>query len=82
VTSWPPTEVEPVSTHDESTSEPALTRSQRRESLALRYPNEWIAVSSDWSQIYAHGSSYLAVCEGARSAGASDPIVSRLVSIS
>jgi hypothetical protein len=53
-------------------------RSERREKLAQSFPGEWVAVSSDWSRVYAHGSSYLAVCADARSAGADDPLVTRL----
>jgi len=59
--------------------EPALEASARRQSLLRTHPGEWVAVSDDWQTVYAHGASYLAVCETARRAGAVDPLLTRLL---
>jgi hypothetical protein len=53
--------------------------SARRQSLLATYPGEWVAVSDDWQRVYAHGPSYLGVCESARRAGAVDPLLTRLL---
>jgi hypothetical protein len=56
----------------------AVTRSARRQQLAASFSGEWVAVSRDWSRLYAHGESYLAVCAGAAAQGARDPLIARL----
>jgi len=53
--------------------------SARRQNLLATYPGEWVAVSDDWQRVYAHGPSYLGVCEIARQAGAVDPLLTRLL---
>jgi hypothetical protein len=59
--------------------EPALDTSARRQSLLSTHRGEWVAVSDDWQTVYAHGPSYLSVCETARQAGAVDPLLTRLL---
>lgn len=58
--------------------EDAAARSTRRAQLAASFSGEWVAVSRDWSRLYAHGASYLAVCAGAAAQGARDPLIARL----
>ncbi len=53
--------------------------SARRQELLAAYPGEWVAVSDDFQRVYAHGASYLGVCESARAAGATDPLLTRLL---
>ncbi len=53
--------------------------SARRQQLLQAYRGEWVAVSDDWNHVYAHGPSYLDVCENARAAGAVDPLLTRLL---
>jgi hypothetical protein len=55
----------------------ALAASARREKLSASYGGEWVAVSRDWSRLYAHGASYLAVCAGAVAQGARNPLIAR-----
>jgi hypothetical protein len=59
--------------------EHARSSSVRRQNLLEAYPGEWVAVSDDWERVYAHGPSYLGVCESARAAGAVDPLLTRLL---
>jgi hypothetical protein len=56
----------------------AIVASERRQKLAASYSGEWVAVSRDWSRLYAHGASYLAVCAGAAAAGVRHPLIARL----
>jgi hypothetical protein len=53
--------------------------SRRRQELLAAFPGEWVAVSDDFQQVYAHGPSYLDVCERARVAGVVDPLLTRLL---
>ena len=57
----------------------ARDASARRQKLLEAFPGEWVAVSDDWERVYAHGASYLGVCEQARVAGAVDPLLTRLL---
>jgi hypothetical protein len=57
----------------------SLESSQRRQSLFEAFKGQWVAVSDDWAEVFAHGLSYLEVCESARRAGAVDPLLTRLV---
>jgi hypothetical protein len=59
--------------------EHARSASARRQRLLETYPGEWVAVSDDWKQVYAHGPSYLAVCDTARAQGAVDPLLTKLL---
>ena len=59
--------------------ESAIQASARRQQLLETYRGEWVAVSDDWNEVYAHGPSYLDVCETARAAGAVDPLLTRLL---
>lgn len=65
------------------TADPWLERargvSARRQALLEQHPGEWVAVSDDFQHVYAHGPSYLGVCESARAAGAVDPLLTRLL---
>ncbi len=56
----------------------ALGATERRRQLASRYAGEWVAVSQDWSHLYAHGASYLAGCAGATARGARNALIARL----
>jgi hypothetical protein len=53
--------------------------SARRQELLAVFPGEWVAVSDDFQQVFAHGPSYLGVCERAHAAGAVDPLLTRLL---
>ncbi len=57
----------------------ALEVSERRQRLLESMPGQWVAVSDDWLRVYAHGTSYLEVCERATQAGATDPLLTRLI---
>ena len=59
--------------------ERARDASARRQRLLETYRGQWVAVSDDWANVYAHGPSYAAVCETARTAGVVDPLLTRLL---
>jgi hypothetical protein len=59
--------------------ERARGASARRQELLASFPGEWVAVSDDFQRVYAHGQSYLDVCESARATGAVDPLLTRLL---
>lgn len=67
----------PVTT--ETWLERARDASARRQRLLDAYRGQWVAVSDDWAQVYAHGPSYLDVCQSAAAAGAIDPLLTRLL---
>ena len=59
--------------------ERARDASARRQRLLEEFRGQWVAVSDDWAQVYAHGPTYTDVCETARAAGAADPLLTRLL---